>query len=247
MLNRMVPTWSYTPVCSTEVHAAGLAASIAKTSWSGRSKRTALFQLRPSSSSPLARHRTSSNWTIRPTSGAVTKSVVVLGPGLPPGRLPPPRPFGEVTPSPAQAPAPAKPSQTRFPRARSCESGCRSGRPPRRRCCRPLLTARRARRVAEQLDDLLAASPPIVVAERRVASKTQTSARPMPFGCELSGSPAPVHRRDRSVRAVLAAVRCSDEGLDYGAVRRTRCRAARRPPAACARPCGGLRTAGRRC
>jgi hypothetical protein len=62
-----------------------VSALIEKTSSSGRLKRTALFQLRPSSSShcPL----TPLNFTMSPTSGCGAPLQFVLGRGSPPGKV----------------------------------------------------------------------------------------------------------------------------------------------------------------
>src|SRR5438876_151128 len=81
MLKRIVPTCAKEVVC-----AGGLAvALIANTSRSGRSKRTALLQLRPSRSF----HCPLSNLTIRPVSGPVTPVWLVFGAGRPPGIVDP--------------------------------------------------------------------------------------------------------------------------------------------------------------
>jgi hypothetical protein len=78
MLKMIVPTPAHgvPPTVSAS-------ASIENTSSSGRLKRTALFQLRPSSSShwPL----TPLNLTMRPTSGCGAPKQFVFGAGRPPG------------------------------------------------------------------------------------------------------------------------------------------------------------------
>src|SRR2546423_8895219 len=83
MLNKVVPTWANDAVWLR------VFALTAKTSVSGRLKRTALSQLRCSSSSqwPVLLL----NLTINATSGACLPSKLVAGPGLPPGEV---EPFG---------------------------------------------------------------------------------------------------------------------------------------------------------
>src|SRR5262245_30056530 len=95
MLNSTVPTWAKLALW------ASVLASMAKTSRSGSEKRTALFQLRPSSSCHWL--TVLLNLTIRPTSGCKVPWELVLGGGRPPGY--------EVPPT-EHAPAPAPPLHT---------------------------------------------------------------------------------------------------------------------------------------
>src|SRR5436305_13769338 len=81
MLNSVVPTCANDAVCVSAL------ASTAKTSVSGRLKRTALSQLRCSSSSQCPVLLL--NLTINATYGACLPSKLVVGPGLPPGEMEP--------------------------------------------------------------------------------------------------------------------------------------------------------------
>ncbi len=84
MSNRIVPTWGNAAIWT----GVGAMASMAKTSRSGRVKRTALRQSRPigSRQAPVAR----SNLTTRPVSGPTRPSTFRLGAGSPPGMATPP-------------------------------------------------------------------------------------------------------------------------------------------------------------
>src|SRR5581483_5299736 len=94
MLKSVVPTPVKNPVSASDV------ALIANTSLSGRLKRTAALQSRPSSSfQPVP-----SNLTIRPVSGAGSPIESVRGGGRPPGMT---KPWGSV-----QLGAVSKPLQT---------------------------------------------------------------------------------------------------------------------------------------
>ncbi len=97
MLKSTVPTWAKLAVWDG-VPALAL---MAKTSRSGREKRTALFQLRPSSSCHWL--TVLLNLTIRPTSGWAVPWKLMLGAGRPPGI---------TEPLTLQVPAAAPPLQT---------------------------------------------------------------------------------------------------------------------------------------
>src|SRR5262245_31478156 len=82
MLSSTVPTWAKLALW------ASVLALMAKTSRSGSEKRTALFQLRPSSSCHWLTLLL--NLTISPTSGCAVPWKFVLGAGSPPGIVEPP-------------------------------------------------------------------------------------------------------------------------------------------------------------
>ena len=219
MLKSTVPTCAKLAVC-----AGGEARSRRSRTRrrSGSSKRTALFQLRPSSSSHWL--VAGLNFTIRPTSG--------------------PRDALEVRVRRRQA--------ARHSRRRTTLHGRRAGAAVaddalghRRRLVAGVedggvdgvavgLTAS-ARGVSPKSVDDARAACRRASSPRFVASNTQTSARPMPavVSCGSTG-------------AVLPAVRRRDEGAVAARCRRTRCRAARRRRAACARRAAGS-TRRRRC
>jgi hypothetical protein len=170
-------------------------ASIANTSRSGRKKRTPLLQLRawPSRHWP----EPWSNFTTRPTSGAVMAWTLVDGPGRPPGIWPPARPFGEVSVSPALHRVVPKPLQT-LP-SETTVVWLPENRTPAYTVL-PLGLTASARGVSPNSVMIRSGVPPSVLPSA-AGSNTQTSARPTPAVMSC-GSPAP------GTPAMLAWTRC---------------------------------------
>ena len=169
---------STVPTCAKAATSRGgvASASMRKTSRSGRSNRTALFQLRPSSSSqmPLLGLRR----TMRLTSGAGSPSTLAVGAGRPPGTCALARPPGTCTPSTLHT---ARAGSAVTDRALGHRRGLIAGLEDRRIDRRAVgRRGERARRVAEELEDR----------ERRAAER----------GAEMRR-----HRRRRPARAASPA------------------------------------------
>src|SRR5581483_8385062 len=161
MLKRTVPTVVKKLFC----FGTAAFASIAKTSWSGSEKWTALSQFRPRRSSqwPLA----GLNLTTSPVSGPVTFSTFAFGAGSPPGYWTPPTTHGAALAPPLQT-TPSLTVAVWFPDSKIAAYTV----PPSG------LTAS-ARGVSPKSVTTVSGVPPRP-APRLVASNTQTSARPIP-------------------------------------------------------------------
>src|SRR5262245_56881547 len=170
MLNKVVPTCANTPVCVR------VFALRAKTSVSGKLNLTALFQLRPSSSSHC--WVLLLNLTIWPTAGAGLPSKLVAGPRCPPGLVEPSATVQGVTASNPGQITPSTREVVWLPVLNPATYTVVLSGP----------TAS-ARGVSVKNVIILTGVPPTVV-PRLAGLKTHTSARPTP-GVVNCGSPAP--------------------------------------------------------